>query len=139
LPQHFGIWLEEQIACSILAERGKLDADFSSEVLDEELVRNRGHDTGAVTVSSIGPNRTSVGHVTEEVFGYPGQSGSWTDSWWICLPSLTILWLGLPLLLVLVQLLVTFFHDQAHPIVDKRRTRTLCGDACCMHQRGTGQ
>jgi hypothetical protein len=61
------VGLEKQVTSGVLTQRGQLDVLLLLEVLDEEPVRNRSHDTGTVTISRIGTHRTTVGHVAEQV------------------------------------------------------------------------
>jgi hypothetical protein len=98
LVQRLLVGLEEKIPHRILARRWKLNSLFALKVLDKELVGDRGHDTRTVTISRIRSHRTAMGHVAQEV-SRCGQSAFRPFSLEIqSLPSLTILWLGLPLM-----------------------------------------
>ncbi len=58
--------VEEQVADGVLALSGKLDAEVALGLAAEEGVWDTGHDTGTVTVTSVGTDGTTVGHVAEE-------------------------------------------------------------------------
>ncbi|KAI3478074.1 hypothetical protein L1887_60005 [Cichorium endivia] len=58
--------VEEEVADGILSLRGELDAEVALGLAAEEGVGDAGHDTGAVTVASVGTDGTTVGHVAEE-------------------------------------------------------------------------
>lgn len=91
--------LEKEISHGVLTQRRELDVNLALKVLDEELMRDRGHDTSAITVSCIGPNGTTMGHVTEKVSRCESLEMScreWTLG--VNSPSLTILWLAVPLM-----------------------------------------
>ena len=64
--EHLLLRLEEDVSHGVLAEWRQLEALLTLEVLLEELVRDRGHDACAITVSCIGTDRTSVGHVAKQ-------------------------------------------------------------------------
>jgi hypothetical protein len=63
--QRLLIGLEEKVSHSVLAQGRKLDANLTLEVLDEELVRDRRHNTCAITVACIGADSTAVCHVAQ--------------------------------------------------------------------------
>lgn len=59
------VGLEEQVTDGILAQRRQLHANLTGEVLHEELVGDAGHHTSTVTVSRVGADGSTVGHVAQ--------------------------------------------------------------------------